>query len=131
MSDVLKVIGVILAIATVVVLGIYIIPKIDKNPATVSITSSGGYAETCVTKNDSLLNLNKGKKTAIATGKKLILNKGETIHVEFQCDACGKKEEVDISQPFAKVFSCDCTGKKGNSKEYFSLTVEYKNNKNK
>ena len=100
----------------------------DEDNATVSVTTSDGqaYVYQSVNGSDSIFS---GKEYALRYFKKEIDMKiGETIHIVFECDACGNKQEIEIDSAFAGVIQCECPEKmdeNGNAREYIAFEINY------
>lgn len=100
----------------------------DEDNATVSVTTSDGqaYVYQSVNGSDSIFS---GKEYALRYFKKEIDMKiGETIHIVFECDACGNKQEIEVDSAFAGVIQCDCPEKmdeNGNAREYIAFEINY------
>ena len=67
-----------------------------------------------------------GQKQAITYPVRFFINKGESIEVEFKCEACGTTIKEKMTCPQSKLFECECPiegDENNNAREYIVVKL--------
>lgn len=101
--------------------------KQDNNHAKVSWTTTSGQVANTRSFNGAGMAMS-GQDIALRNKAEFILEKGDTLHLTFECEACGDVQEFDIDEVWAKTISCKCPeeiDENGNVKEYYAASVRF------
>lgn len=102
--------------------------KTDENHAKVSCYTTSGLAGNTRSFNGAG-KTRSGQDLALENKTDFILEKGDKLHLTFECEACGDVQEFDIDNAWAKIISCQCPeeiDENGNAKEYYAASVTFK-----
>lgn len=99
--------------------------KSDKHPAYVEITDSEGNAYVY---SSHIINGNTtytGLQAAISIPVELEISDGSSASIKFYCDTCGYTEELEATAPYSHVFSCQCEddAEAGIRREYIAVLI--------
>lgn len=101
--------------------------KSDDTHATISLTTSSGDASVWRSVNGAGKTIS-GQEIALMNKSEIILKKGNTAIVKFECEACGNEQEFEVKEAWAETISCDCPveiDEKGNAKEYVAISISF------
>ena len=120
-----KLIVIIIALASLILLLIGCREKSDNHPAYVEITDSEGnayvYSSRIVTEGTTC----HGLQATISLPVTLEISDGSSANIRFHCDTCEYVEELEATAPYSHVFLCQCEddAKAGTYREYIAVLI--------